>query len=110
MQGNSRKCHLILSTNGPTKIQIGESLIESTNCEKLLSIKIKHLANIKTICKRASNKLIVLARVTSYTTIEKKKVLMNSFFDSQFNYCPLVCMYHSRRNNTKINNLHERCL
>ena len=35
---------------------------------------------------------------------------MNSFFDYQFNYCQLVWMCHSRRNNTKINNLHERCL
>ena len=42
--------------------------------------------------------------------IEKKKVLMNSFFDSQFNYGSLVWMFHSRRNNAKINNLHERCL
>ena len=47
---------------------------------------------------------------------EKKKVLMNSvlmnsfFFDSQFNYCPLVSMCHGRRNNTKNNNLHERHL
>ena len=43
--------------------------------------------------------------------IEKEKVLMNSFFDSQFNNCPLVWICHGRRNNTKINNnLHERCL
>ena len=35
---------------------------------------------------------------------------MNSFSDSQFNYCPLVWMCQSRRNNTNINNLHERCL
>ena len=34
MQGNSGKCHLILSTNEPAQIQIGESLIESTYCEK----------------------------------------------------------------------------
>ena len=33
MQGNSGKCHLILSTNEPAQIQIGESLIESTTCE-----------------------------------------------------------------------------
>ena len=114
MQGNSGKCHLILSTSEPAQIQIGESLIESTNCEKLLGVKIysqlsfdKH---IKTVCKKASSKLRALARVTPYMAIEKKKVLMNSFFDSQFNYRPLVWMCHSRRNNTKINNLHERCL
>ena len=35
---------------------------------------------------------------------------MNSFFNAQFNYCPLVWMLHSRRNNNIIRNLHERCL
>ena len=30
MQGNSEKCHMILRINEPVKIQIGESLIEST--------------------------------------------------------------------------------
>ena len=94
MQGNSGKYHVILSTNGPAQIQIGESLIESTNCEKLLGVKIdsklsfdKH---IKTICKKASNKLRVLTRVTPYMAIEKKKVLMIFFSDFQFNYYPLV--------------------
>ena len=42
--------------------------------------------------------------------IEKKKVLMNSFFDYHFNYCSLIWMCHSRKNNTKIKNLHERYL
>ena len=112
MQGNSGKFHLILSTKKPAKAQIGESLIEGTNCEKLVGIKIdcKLLfdKNIKTICKKPSNKLRALARIKPYIAIEKKKVLMNSFFDSQFNYCPLVWMCHSRKNNTKINNLQER--
>ena len=35
---------------------------------------------------------------------------MNAFFNSQFNYCPLIQMCHSRENNNKINRLHERCL
>ena len=35
---------------------------------------------------------------------------MNSFFDSQFAYCPLVWMCHSRWMNNKINNLHYRTL
>ena len=29
---------------------------------------------------------------------------------SQFNYCPLVCMCHSRGLNNKINNIHKRAL
>ena len=35
---------------------------------------------------------------------------MNSFFTSQFNYCPLTWMCHSCTMNNKINRLHERCL
>ena len=40
----------------------------------------------------------------------KKTFLMNAFFKSEFSYCSLVWMYHSRANNGKINRLHERCL
>ena len=35
---------------------------------------------------------------------------MNAFFNSQFSYCPLIWMCHSRIINKKINRLHERCL
>ena len=40
----------------------------------------------------------------------KKRIIMNTFFKSQFNYCPLVWMCCNRSLNTKINQLHERCL
>ena len=40
----------------------------------------------------------------------KKKILMNLFFNSQFSYCPLIWMFHSRIMNNKINQLHERCM
>ena len=90
MQRSSGKCHLVLSINKPAKILIGESLIESINCEKLLGIlidpKLSFDKHIKAICKKESNKLRGLARIKPYMTIEKKTVLMNSFFDSQFNY------------------------
>ena len=42
--------------------------------------------------------------------LPKRKILMNAFFSSQFGYCPLILMCHSRVNNTKTNRLHERCL
>ena len=35
---------------------------------------------------------------------------MNSRFRSQFNYYPLIWMFHSLTNNMKINRLHARCL
>ena len=41
---------------------------------------------------------------------QKRKVLLNAFFTSQFSYCPLTGMFHSRKLNNKINRSHERCL
>ena len=35
---------------------------------------------------------------------------MNAFFKSQFSYCPLSWMFHSRTLNNKINRLHKECL
>ena len=35
---------------------------------------------------------------------------MSDFFSSQFNYCPLTRMFHSRSLNHRIKRLHERCL
>ena len=43
-------------------------------------------------------------------TLEKKKIVMNSFFNVQSNYCPLIWMLHNRKNNNKIKYLHEQCL
>ena len=43
-------------------------------------------------------------------TQDKLKLVMKTFIESQFNYCPLVWMCHSRDLNNRINKLHERAL
>ena len=60
--------------------------------------------------RRANRKIYALARITSFMILSKRHLLMNSFFKTQFNQCPLIWMCHSRENNRKINRLHERCL
>ena len=62
------------------------------------------------MCKKASRKVCALVRGTSGMSLSKKRSLMNAFFNSQFNYCPLISMCHRREDNNKINRLHERCL
>ena len=42
--------------------------------------------------------------------VDKKRVIMKAFTESQFGYCPLVWMFHSRSLNNKINRIHERAL
>ena len=63
-----------------------------------------------TCVKKTGKKISALARVTPYIGIDKKHILMNAFFNSHFRSCLLVWMCHSRRNNSKISRLYERCL
>ena len=44
-----------------------------------------------------------------WRTFNKRRTLFKAF-ECQFNYCPTVWMFHSRRTNNKINRLHERAL
>ena len=37
-------------------------------------------------------------------------VRKQAFFKVQFHYCPVICVFHSRTLNSKINRLHERSL
>ena len=37
-------------------------------------------------------------------------MLLRAFIESQFSFCPLIWMFHSRILNDKINRLHEKAL
>ena len=106
MKGNANKCHFIVSSNDFSEFKIGNSLIKSSNCEKPLGVKIDNkltfVGHIKDLCRKTNSKLCALGSVTQYMALEKKKLLKNSFFAQQFNYCPLIWMFHSRSNNSKI--------
>ena len=104
----------MLSKDESSEIHIGDSVIESSTCEKLLGIKIDSKLrfddHIQNLCNKANRKLRALARATPYMNPQKRKVLINAFFNAKFGYCPLIWMLHSRQNNNKIKHLHERCL
>ena len=42
--------------------------------------------------------------------VSKKRIIMKSFIESHFGYCPLIWMLHSRGLNNKKNRTHERAL
>ena len=42
--------------------------------------------------------------------LAKRKSLMKAFITSQFNYCPLIWMFHSRQLNNRINRIQEKVL
>ena len=104
----------MLSTQEETNIQIANTTIESSRSQKLLRIvidnKLKFELDFGNICQKANRKLNALARLTNYMELRKRRILMNAFFKAQFNYCPIVWMFHTHSLNNKISRLHERCL
>ena len=72
--------------------------------------KLKFTNRIDKICKKASQKLNTLARIAPYIGIRKRRTLMNAFFKSQFNCCPLTWTCCNRSLNNKTDRLHERSL
>ena len=84
------------------------------NTAKLLGILIDRdlsfNVHVKMICKKASQKLAAISRLANILSKDKRKLLIRTFFESQFNYCPLIWMFCGRTANNKINRLHERAL
>ena len=70
----------------------------------------KKYSKQRNYCVESNHCVNALSRVMPYMSLSKKKKLLSSFFNSQFNYCPLIWMLHSRFINNKINCLHEMCL
>ena len=114
LKGHASKCHLLISSGENVHVNIGTSQIKSSDCERLLGTdidcKLSFENHINQICSKARAKIKALARITSFLNKRKRKQLMNAFFKSQFSYCPLSWMLHSRTLNNKINRLHEGCL
>ena len=112
---NADKCKLLISNQeGNLSVDIEGVTIICQNTVNLLGVKIDNKLNfnehISTICKKVSLKLHVLARVSQFMDQAKLRLLMKAFIESQFSYCSLVWMFHSRKLNNRINKLHKRAL
>ena len=93
---------------------IGNSYIESEDEQVFSGItidfKLTFENHINSICKKTRQKLNVLARITPYMNIKKRRIIMKSSVTSRFSYSQLIFMFHSRRLNNKRNSVHERAL
>ena len=109
MKLNTDKCHLMVlgrNSNKKVTVNVGNSVIENTEEEKLLGVVIDKQLNFEThiskLCQKAGDKLFALARISKYMDSDKLRTLMRCFVISQFQYCPLAWMFHSRHLNNKI--------
>ena len=114
MKVNPGKCHVIVGSNAHREIRFANTSIESSVSEKLLGItlnsELKFDKHINKICNTVNKKLNALHPTGSHMSLDKQKMLLRAFIESQFSYCPLIWMFHSRTLNNKINRLHEKAL
>ena len=114
MKVSDGKTYLLLSCNSRATATIDSSYIESEDELVLLGITIdSNLTfenHINCICKKASQKLNALARITPYVNMQKRRTIIKSFITSQFSFCPLIWMFHSRHLNNNINCILKRAL
>ena len=116
MKLNEDKCHFLLPGNTPEFLwaKAGEEIIWENNHEKLLGIiidkKLNFSKHLEIICKKVGAKMTTLSGMIRIIPLEKKRLLMKAFIESQFSYCPLIWMFCSRKMNRKINYIHERSL
>ena len=112
---NTEKCHLLITKDDSnTFATIDGHIISASKSVKLLGVQIDNNLNfnehVSNICKKVSKKLHALRRVKHYMSKDKLRIIMKAFIESQFGYCPLVWMFHSRTLNKRINILHEKAL
>ena len=98
MQDNADKCHILISFEEKVRVNIGTTQIENNNSEKLLGVHIVSTLGfgkyINTIYGKAQAKTSALGRVARYVNIEKRKIIMNAFFNSQL--FQFKWLFHSR--------------
>ena len=115
LKANPGKSHLLLTSRDEASIKIDDTDIKSSSSKKLLGViiidnKLTFNEHVSKLCKKASNELHALARISKYMTKDKLRTIINAFFTSQFAYWPLIWMFRNRTLNNRINKLQERAL
>ena len=94
MKANPGKCHLLLSTKSPDVVSIDGIQIKFSTAETLVGITIDSELNfdnhLSAICNKASRKINALGRIANYMFLEKRRYVMKTFIESQFNYCTFI--------------------
>ena len=80
----------------------------------LLGIILKSRLNFDyhaiTLLNKANKKHHALATMCNCMNTNKRRVLRKVFITSQFSYCPLAWMFHSRTMNNRVSTLYEKAL
>ena len=93
MKTNTTFCYLVINMN-TYFVNVAPHKIWESNVVKILGVSVeaslKFNIHGKSILNKAGRKLTILARMSN---ISKNEIINKIFFESQFAYCPLVCMF-----------------
>ena len=82
LKANSDKSQL--TSKDEASIKVDDTDIKRSSSKKLLGVLIDNKLNfneyVSKLCKKASNKLHALARISKYMTKDKFRTIMNAFF------------------------------
>ena len=96
------------------RITVDNKQIKVVSSVKLLGLQLDDKLNfnlhISNICKSAGNQLNALIRLKKFMNFEEKKILVNSYFMINLDYCPLVWMLSSASSRKKPEHLQKRAL
>ena len=94
------------------RIVVDNQYIKVVSSVELLGIqiddKLEFNLHISNICRSAANQLNALFRLKRFLGYKEKRILINSYFMANFNYCPLVWMFSSASSLKKIENLQQK--
>ena len=117
MKANSGKFQFMILSKilyQPEKISVNTFTIDKSDGVELLGLTIdKELIfskRIDKLCRNAQYKLHALRGIRKYLSLEKAKMLGNTFISSQFNYAPLIWMFCRRRLYLKMQKIHQKTL
>ena len=109
---NPGKFNFLPSPFVGTQTKIMGSTRKGSKEEVLLGVRsdsdLTFKEHVTSICSKVNQKLHALTKVSKYMSTQKRHILMKSFIISQFNYCPIALMCHSRGLNNKVNHINER--
>ena len=76
------------------KTHVGEAVIEDSGKETLLGItvdtKLSFRTHVQSLCRKTSQKLHDLSRISAIMDSKKIKLMVNTFVFSYFSYCSLM--------------------
>ena len=84
LKASPDKFPLLLTSKGEASIKIDDSDIKNSSSKKLLGVlidnKLTFNEHVSKLCKKASNKLHALTRISKYMIRDNLRAIMNAFF------------------------------